>query len=88
MINQIKHKTMATKIRVIRNWVTTVIGTLLLLGSVALFIISKLKMFEFDFTYVQLLPTVLLGWVLLMAKDSILEGITMGVFKIKEKDND
>lgn len=79
---------MATKIRVIRNWVTTVIGTLLLIASVVLFVASKLNIANFEFTFIQLLPAVLLGWTLLMAKDSILEGITMGVFKVKAKENE
>ena len=77
---------MGLKMRVIRNWVTTIIGALLMLVAVALFIMSKLNKFEFEFTFLELLPVVLLAWVLLMAKDSLLEGITMGVFKIKPKD--
>lgn len=74
------------KIRIIRNWVTTIIGSLLMLVAVVLYLMSKLEKFEFEFTFTQLLPVVLLAWVLLMAKDSLLEGITMGFFKIKAKE--
>lgn len=76
---------MKTKIRVFRNWITTVLGGLLMLFAIALYLLSKLGKFDFEFTFVQLLPVVLLAWVLLMAKDSLLEGITMGFFKIRPK---
>lgn len=76
---------MKIKIRVLRNWVTTILGSLLMLFAIVLYLFSKLGKFDFEFTFVQLLPVVLLAWVLLMAKDSILEGITMGFFKIKSK---
>lgn len=75
-----------TKIRVVRNIVTTIIGSLLLLAAIGLWVASKFANVDFEFTFIQLLPAVLLGWVLLMAKDSLLEGITMGIFKIKAKD--
>jgi hypothetical protein len=76
---------MKIKIRILRNWVTTILGSLLMLFAIVLYLLSKLGKFDFEFSFVQLLPVVLLAWVLLMAKDSILEGITMGFFKIKSK---
>jgi len=76
----------ATKIRLVRNIVTTIIGSLLLLAATGLWVASKFANVEFEFSFIQLLPAVLLGWVLLMAKDSLLEGITMGIFKLKSKD--
>ena len=37
-----------------------------------------------DFTIGEILPTLALGYSLIMAKDSLLEGVTMGLFKLKK----
>lgn len=74
---------METQLRVTQHTVTTVLGTLTMLAAIVLFFWGRLSD-KFEFGLGTLIPVLLLGWVLLMAKDSLLEGITMGVFKLKK----
>ncbi len=76
---------MEIKIRFVRNWVTTLIGALLMAAALFLYVASKMPEPHFEYSFIQLLPAIALGWVLLWAKDSILEGISLGLFKIKAK---
>ena len=75
---------METKLRVTRHLITTILGTLIMISDTVLFFWGQLSE-KFDFNLVTFIPALLLGWVLLMAKDSLLEGITMGVFKLKKE---
>lgn len=74
-----------TKNRIVRNWVTTVFGTLLMLAALAMLIANRIPQANIDFSWLEMVGTALLGWVFLMAKDSLLEGLFMGVFKIGAK---
>ena len=74
-----------TKNRIVRNWVTTVFGTLLMLAALAMFIANRIPQANIDFSWLEMVGTALLGWVFLMAKDSLLEGLFMGIFKISAK---
>ena len=74
-----------TKNRIVRNWVTTVFGTLLMLAALAMLIANRIPQANIDFSWLEMVGTALLGWVFLMAKDSLLEGLFMGMFKIGTK---
>jgi hypothetical protein len=73
---------METKLRITRHLITTVIGTIIMLSSTAMFIIGQFSD-KIDFNLITFTPFLLLGWTLLMAKNSILTGITAGLFKLK-----
>ena len=74
------------KQRIIRNWITTIFGTLLMFTAIAMLIANRIPEANIDFSWMEMVGTALLGWVFLMAKDSLIEGLFMGVFKIKEKE--
>ena len=76
---------MKTSQRIIRNWITTVFGTVLMFVAVAMLIANRIPTANIDFSWWEMVGTALLGWTFLMAKDSILEGMTMGIFKVKAK---
>jgi len=74
------------KTRLIRNIITTIIGTLLMLTAIAMLVANRIPDTNIDFSWLEMVGTMLLGWVFLMAKDSLLEGLFMGFFKIKAKE--
>jgi len=74
------------KTRLIRNIITTVIGTLLMLTGIAMLVANRLPSANVDFSWIEMVGTMLLGWVFLMAKDSLIEGLFLGFFKVKAKE--
>ena len=72
--------------RIIRNWITTVFGTLLMFTAIAMLIANRIPTANIDFSWMEMVGTALLGWVFLMAKDSLIEGLFLGVFRIKAKE--
>jgi len=63
----------------LREGTTTFIGLLFLLSAVGMTVMNIF--FEKDFaTWSSIIPVALLGWVFLWAKNSLLEGITLGIF--------
>lgn len=66
-----------------KQWVTTIIGTLIMLsGVIAIFlgifnIITPINIWT-------IVVVEFLGWVFVAAKDSILEGITLNILKLKK----
>lgn len=52
-----------------------------------LYIGHKYGVVEVELTLVELIIMLILGWVFLMAKNSLLEGLFLGLFKIKAKDD-
>ena len=62
-----------------RNWITTVIGTIVVVFAGVAFWFGKVNVLGF-------VGFVLLGWALISAKDTLLEGLTMGIFKGQEKE--
>jgi hypothetical protein len=73
------------KTRIIKNWITTVFGTLLMFAGLAMLVANRIPDTNINFSWMEMVGTALLGWVFLMAKDSLLEGLFVGFFKIKEK---
>ena len=66
----------------LREGVTTLIGFLFLLGSLAMVVMNLF--YDQDFAALStIIPISLLGWIFLWAKNSLLEGITLGIFKTK-----
>lgn len=74
------------KQRILRNWITTIFGSILMLVAVTMLIANRIPQVNVDFSWVEMVGTAVLGWVFLMAKDSLLEGLFLGIFKIKEKE--
>lgn len=62
----------------LKSWITSVIGILILLAAIAFIYIGKT-------TVIQSIPLFALGWVFLSAKDSLLEGLSMGILKMKKE---
>lgn len=74
------------KTRIIRNIITTVFGSLLMFTALAMLIANRIPDVNVDFSWMEMVGTALLGWVFLMAKDSLLEGLFLGIFKVKAKE--
>jgi hypothetical protein len=77
---------MKPKQRVLKNWITTVFGTLAMFIALAMLIANRIPAVNVDFSWLEMIGTALFGWVFLMAKDTLIEGLFMGIFKIKEKE--
>lgn len=67
----------------LQNWMTTLIGAILMLTAVGLYILSKFKP-EVEIHITEVGAIAVLGYVFLMAKDTLLEGLFMNIFKVKK----
>jgi hypothetical protein len=67
----------------IKNWITSVFGALFMLADVAIIIlhVSGVR----DAGVLELIGFGLLGWAFLWAKDTLIEGVFLNVFKLKKK---
>ncbi len=67
----------------LKNYFTTAIGILLMLMSVIMFFLPKFVSIK-SFSLLELIMGLVLGWVFLMAKNTLIEGIFLGIFKMKK----
>ena len=68
----------------LQNWLTTSIGAVLMLTAITMYVLSKVKGYEVSL--VETASVAVLGWVFLTARDTLLEGIFMNLFKIKKSE--
>jgi hypothetical protein len=66
----------------LRNWLTTIIGAILMLTAVGMYVISTIKP-EIEFNIMEMVLVAILGWVFLWSKNTLLEGVFLNFFKIK-----
>ena len=62
-----------------RNYYTTIIGAVVMLISIIAFFMKMVSMIE-------LVTLLVIGWIFLRAKDSLIEGLFFNIFKIKKKE--
>jgi uncharacterized membrane protein YczE len=67
----------------LKNWVTTLIGAVLMCVAVAMYVLSKFKP-EVEIHITEMALVAILGWVFLTARDTLLEGVFLNMFKIKK----
>jgi uncharacterized membrane protein YczE len=68
------------------NWITTIIGAILMLTAVGMYVYSNINP-QVDFHIMEMVLVAILGWVFLTARDTLLEGVFLNFFKMK-KDGD
>jgi hypothetical protein len=61
-----------------KNWKTTVMGVIIFAFGLGMWYMGKVEL-------VGGLSLIVLGWVFITAKDTLIEGITAGLFKIPPK---
>jgi hypothetical protein len=69
----------------LQNWLTTAIGAVLMLTAITMYVLSKVK--DFDVSLIETASVAVLGWVFLTARDTLLEGMFMNIFKIKKSED-
>lgn len=74
------------KERLFKHWITSVFGVILMGLSVGMFLLNHFKPTAQPFTVTEMVTVAVLGWVFMMAKTSLLEGIFLGLFKISPGD--
>ena len=70
----------------LQNWLTTCIGAILMLVAITMYILSKVKGYEISL--IETMSVAVLGWVFLTARDTLLEGLFLNLFKIKKNQQD
>ena len=68
-----------------RNWITTLVGLILIIVAITMFVMGKFKGYEF--TTLEAGAVLALGWVFLNAKDTLIEGLFFSVFKVKRSED-
>ncbi|MHA2085464.1 MAG: hypothetical protein ACXABD_17040 [Candidatus Thorarchaeota archaeon] len=53
-----------------------------MLTAITMYVLSKVK--DFDVSLIEMASVAVLGWVFLTARDTLLEGMFMNLFKIKK----
>ena len=73
-----------------KNWRTTIIGIpVLLFVGFMIYADARAIILGLEMPFAvatEIIPSILLGYSFVFAKDTLLEGITMGLFKINKKD--
>jgi hypothetical protein len=69
----------------LQNWLTTGIGAVLMLTAITMYVLSKVK--DFEVSLIETASVAVLGWVFLTARDTLLEGMFMNLFKIKKSED-
>lgn len=70
----------------LQNWLTTAIGAVLMLTAITMYVLSKVK--DFEVSLIETASVAVLGWVFLTARDTLLEGMFMNMFKIKKSEEE
>jgi len=65
----------------LKNWITSIFGGVLMALAVTMFILNKMG--TIDFSWLEMVGVAVLGWVFLWAKDTLIEGLFLGIFKMK-----
>lgn len=74
---------METKDRIIKNWITSIIGAIMMCSAIYVLVVNVKLLTLTTIGLVGALAA--LGYVFLMAKDSLIEGLFLGAFKISTK---
>lgn len=70
-----------------KNWITSIIGIIVMGSSTTLYFwADKVGMEEYSISMVEYITLLIVGWVFLSAKDTLLEGILGNFIKMKPKD--
>ena len=67
----------------LQNWFTTIIGAILMVTAVTMYIVDKFQP-TFEIHVTEIAAVAILGYVFLMAKDTLLEGLFLNIFRIKK----
>lgn len=67
-----------------RNWATTIIGILIM--AIAVILYTAGKFIDLQINSLEAATMLVLGWVFFTAKDTLLEGLFLNLFKIKKED--
>ena len=68
----------------LQNWFTTIIGAILMITAVTMYVVDKFQP-SFEIHVTEIAAVAVLGYVFLMAKDTLLEGLFLNIFRIKDK---
>jgi hypothetical protein len=74
---------MKDSIERIKNWRTTVIGMVSLVLAVFMMVSNYLSKGNCAYPWIAIIVTLILSYAFTFAKDSLIEGITHGLIKIK-----
>lgn len=70
------------KERILKNAITTAIGTLFLVACLAMWVINRMNLLpDTSFTVLEMVATGMLGWAFLMSKNTLLNGLFLGATK-------
>ncbi len=67
----------------LQNWITSIVGAVLMALAIAMYVIDKF--YEFEIPVLETVMVAVLGWVFLTARDTLLEGLFFNLFKVKVK---
>jgi hypothetical protein len=69
----------------LQNWVTTVIGALMMILALVMYMLNNF--YGFEIPNLEIIMMIVLGWVFVTARDTLLEGLFFNLFKIKKPED-
>jgi hypothetical protein len=68
----------------LKNWITTIIGITMMVIGIGMIVCNYF--FSMEIPILEIVMVMILGWTFLFAKDTLLEGLFLSIFKVKDKD--
>jgi predicted membrane channel-forming protein YqfA (hemolysin III family) len=67
----------------LQNWVTTIIGAIMMILALVMYVLNSF--YSFEIANLEIIMMIVLGWVFVTARDTLLEGLFFNLFKINKK---
>ena len=68
----------------LKHIITSIIGILMMLSAITMYFFGGVITEEYTMTFIEYLSIMFLGYVFLVAKDSLIQGIFLNLLKIKK----
>lgn len=66
----------------LQNWVTTIIGAVMMALALVMYVLNSV--YGFEIPNLEIVMMIILGWVFVTARDTLLEGLFFNLFKVKK----
>lgn len=70
----------------LQNWITTIIGAIMMVLALVMYALNHF--YNFEIPNLEIVMMIILGWVFVTARDTLLEGVFFNLFKVKNQSNE
>ncbi len=70
----------------LKNWITSIIGVIVMLSASIMYFFGEKIIDDFTISMTEFLTLLFVGYIFLVAKDSLIQGLLGNILKIKKED--